>query len=217
MLAHRNSHSVDLKRRPPKSLPAASFDRRRASTFGTRRAGLRRPRFSFFRFTCQTSRNLAAPSPSPGAPHGEVREREAAEARTSDMAIAHGRMIHRLDSEGLLKTRHRAKRRRAKKMYIGFGQRRCQRLRSRNGGGGARKIRQFLPAVPCAERCPRALDCADGRALRRTTATFLGRPLGLRVGRMSYMGLRRRHCNFEALDGSAALTVRNRREHCVAA
>ena len=50
--------------RPPKSLPATSH--RRPSREGrpsqqSSPQGLRRPRFSFFRFTCQTARDLRSP------------------------------------------------------------------------------------------------------------------------------------------------------------
>ena len=67
--------------------------------------GLRRPRFSFFRFTCQTSRSLRAPPlPLRDAPAwGAACKGRAAETRTSVMAILdHGRMLgHRVNSEGL--------------------------------------------------------------------------------------------------------------------
>jgi hypothetical protein len=47
------------------SMAASSSRRRRTfSGRGSGPQGLRRPRFSFFRFTCQTARNLAAPSPA---------------------------------------------------------------------------------------------------------------------------------------------------------
>ena len=62
------------------------------SARGSGPQGLRRPRFSFFRFTFQTSRGLTDPSPASSG---------AAEARTSDMATGHGRMVHRVNSEGL--------------------------------------------------------------------------------------------------------------------
>ena len=54
------NHSVDLKRRPPKSRPTA-FPWRIASPTEGGPQGLRRPRFSFFRFTCQTARNRKGP------------------------------------------------------------------------------------------------------------------------------------------------------------
>src|SRR5262249_9344268 len=50
---------VDLKRVPPKSRPAAAA--RRFPHTGDGPQGLRRPRFSFFRFTCQTARDRVAP------------------------------------------------------------------------------------------------------------------------------------------------------------
>src|SRR5262249_9542105 len=56
---------VDLKRVPPKSRPAAAA--RRFPRPGDGPQGLRRPRFSFFRFTCQTARDRVAPlSRTPG-------------------------------------------------------------------------------------------------------------------------------------------------------
>ena len=75
--------SVDLKRRPPKSRPAASRSAH-VSDRGRGPQGLRRPRFSFFRFTCQTA----------GTPAHSTRRRE--------HGHEHGRMLgHRVDSEGL--------------------------------------------------------------------------------------------------------------------
>ena len=59
------NHSVDLKRRPPKSRPTA-FPWRIASPPEGGPQGLRRPRFSFFRFTCQTARDDGSPNPSAG-------------------------------------------------------------------------------------------------------------------------------------------------------
>jgi hypothetical protein len=50
---------VDLKRVPPKSRPAAPCKGFPAHGDGPQ--GLRRPRFSFFRFTCQTARDRVAP------------------------------------------------------------------------------------------------------------------------------------------------------------
>jgi hypothetical protein len=49
-------------------------------------------------------------------------------------------MIHRANSEGLLKARHRVKRRRAKGAYIGFGRCHCQRLHWQN-------TREKIPAI----------------------------------------------------------------------
>jgi hypothetical protein len=55
---------VDLKRVPPKSRPAAPCKGFPAHGDGPQ--GLRRPRFSFFRFTCQTARDRMAPPPEAG-------------------------------------------------------------------------------------------------------------------------------------------------------
>jgi hypothetical protein len=63
------------------------------------------------------------------------------------MAEAHGRMIHRLDSEGLLKSRHRAKRRRAKGAYIGACPRNCQRLNHKNITSKLRKKSLARPSL----------------------------------------------------------------------
>ena len=70
---------VDLKRRPPKSRPAAPrwihvSDRGRGPQ------GLRRPRFSFFRFTCQTARD----KPSPAPPRGKAAEARSFRSRSED-------------------------------------------------------------------------------------------------------------------------------------
>jgi len=73
------------------------------SVRGSGPQGLRRPRFSFFRFTCQTARNLAAPSsqsllrqdPETRKPAHPTRRREHGHEE-------HGRMLgHRVNSEGL--------------------------------------------------------------------------------------------------------------------
>jgi hypothetical protein len=57
----RNDKGVDLKRRPPKSRPAASPSKACALDRERGAQGLRRPRFSFFRFTCQTAWDQAVP------------------------------------------------------------------------------------------------------------------------------------------------------------
>jgi hypothetical protein len=63
--AHVRKHSVDLKRRPPKSLPTASPSWDCSHDRGHGPQGLRRPRFSFFRFNCQTARDpRRSPYPS---------------------------------------------------------------------------------------------------------------------------------------------------------
>src|ERR1700749_339291 len=93
------------------------------SVRGSGPQGLRRPRFSFFRFTCRTARRLMAPSfvfPSRLPPAGAQKARENPPKPAHPTWPWAGRMIHRANSEGLLKTRHRVKRRRAKGAYIGF-------------------------------------------------------------------------------------------------
>ena len=52
-----HDRGVDLKRRPPKSRPAAPPSKTYVSARGRGPQGLRRPRFSFFLFTCQTARD----------------------------------------------------------------------------------------------------------------------------------------------------------------
>src|SRR5262249_35407067 len=63
----RHEIGVDLKRRPPKSRPAAARSRtvplaRQNLDRASGAQGPRRPRFSFFRFTCQTARNQGGPT-----------------------------------------------------------------------------------------------------------------------------------------------------------
>jgi hypothetical protein len=92
------------------------------SVRGSGPQGLRRPRFSFFRFTCQTSRSLTTPSPvhrSRRSPH--IRHGHGA-----------GRMIHRINSEGLRGRVIAPRRRRVQRPYIGFGSRHCQPPASQN-------------------------------------------------------------------------------------
>ena len=127
----RKTHSVDLKRRPPKSLPwplscgkSPSLSTPAFSVRGSGPQGLRRPRFSFFRFTCQTPRNLAAPSP--------------ANARAAETPrIRHGHKImagcsFTVNSEGLRRRAIAPKRAARREVYIGFRSRHCQRPRRQN-------------------------------------------------------------------------------------
>ena len=57
-----HDNGVDLKRRPPKSLPTAPRSKNCSFDRGSGPQGLRRPRFSFFRFTCQTARDRGGPT-----------------------------------------------------------------------------------------------------------------------------------------------------------
>ena len=114
---------VDLKRVPPKSRPTVSAQGKPYPESGPQ--GLRRPRFSFFRFTCQTARDFKAPSPV---------DRRAVEAKAPDLESD---AFHRVFSEEL--------RRRAItptssvgapcSRYIGFGFSPCQHFDSRNRHG----------------------------------------------------------------------------------
>jgi hypothetical protein len=84
---------------------------------------------------------------------GDRTQGEAAEARTSDVAIAHGRMIHRVNSEGL--RRHAiAQRRRAKRGYIVFRPSHCQRLGVENCPCGSPATRQVLPGAGAIVKGP---------------------------------------------------------------
>jgi hypothetical protein len=78
------------------------------------------------------------------------------------MAIAHGRMIHRANSEGL-RRRAIAQRRRAKKAYIVFTYGHCQRFGRQNAAcGSPRKPPTQAPTWPtrrtCADPHPIALQ-----------------------------------------------------------
>jgi len=70
---------VDLKRRPPKSRPAAPLEDTGLHRGGGPQ-GLRRPRFSFFRFTCQTARDQGGPAlrwaREPSKPRASDHDRE---------------------------------------------------------------------------------------------------------------------------------------------
>jgi len=94
------------------------------SVRGSGPQGLRRPRFSFFRFTCQTPRNLAAPPP--------------ANARAAETPrIRHGHKImagcsFTVNSEGLRRRAIAPKRAARRRVYIGFGRRHCQRPHRQN-------------------------------------------------------------------------------------
>jgi hypothetical protein len=108
--------------------------------------GLRRPRFSFFRFTCQTSRNLAAPSSKSILPRQVPKPLKPAtsDAATRTWPRLHGRMLgHRVNSEGL--RRHATARGDGapKRTYIVFGRHNCQPSEPRNKPYGSRKIGNF--------------------------------------------------------------------------
>src|SRR5262249_18708832 len=111
----RSRQGVDLKRRPPKSRPAAPFEDIRLPS-GRGAQGLRRPRFSFFRFTCQTARDQGGPPP------GEPESR-----RSLWPPIEIGCLVTNIIDE--LQRRAIAPRRRRAKLsrYIGVRTALCQR------------------------------------------------------------------------------------------
>jgi hypothetical protein len=134
--------------------------------------------------------------------------------QTSDMAKGHGRMIHRVNSEGL----------------------QCRAVASnaaaRQGGlyslgvlslstPSLLKIRHVRckknRTPPQPSRARFAADYASSCRPRRTTATFLRRASANRVGRAAMLGSRQRQLSFGALDGLIALTVRNRKGRCAVA
>ena len=90
MLAHRDSHSVDLKRRPPKSL----LDRLRDAVSRSRKRPARTPPSTFLFLPIHLSNNRDPQGPRlPLFPPEIGQEVEAAEARTSARAKALGRMF----------------------------------------------------------------------------------------------------------------------------
>jgi len=100
--------------------------REKAEAFSVRGSGpqgLRRPRFSFFRFTCQTSRSLATPSPvtpEPPKPAHPTWPRGWPDDSPYE------------NSEGLRGRVIAPRRRRVQRPYIGFGSRHCQPPTSQN-------------------------------------------------------------------------------------
>jgi len=69
-----------------------SLRRQAFSGRGSGPQGLRRPRFSFFRFTCQTTRDPEGPR-LPLSPARPAREQKPPKPRTSARAKARGRMF----------------------------------------------------------------------------------------------------------------------------
>jgi hypothetical protein len=105
---------------------------------------------------------------------------------------AHDRMNHSANREGLLKTRHRATRRRAKTAYIGFWRRDCQRPKQRKrrcGGGKHRQLRGAAAgrydARRALELCARRFRRGPDAALRPHSSAVLCRN---RVGHVAMSG-----------------------------
>src|SRR6516165_4719121 len=94
-----HDRGVDLKRRPPKSRPAAP-----RWTYVSHREdgpqGLRRPRFSFFRFTCQTAQDRPGPL-------------SLKESRRSPRFRDHRKLVHRISVRSFAGAPSRRSRQRA--------------------------------------------------------------------------------------------------------
>jgi|GEM_PF-4288374 hypothetical protein len=116
--------SVDLKRRPPKSLPWPPCLRKKANLPRSRKRPARTPPSTFLFLPIHFSNSpkpFGSVVPTP-APEGS----RAGDAPPSDMAIAHGRMIHRVNSEGLRGRAIAPRGGAPKRPYIGFGAHYCQ-------------------------------------------------------------------------------------------
>ena len=120
--ALRNSHSVDLKRRPPKSLPWPH-------------PLWKKPKPSPFEEAARkdSAVHVSLSSDSlfkhPGTLQSRLRQGpEPPKSAHPTWAIAHGRMIHRLNSEGLRGRAIAPGGGASKRAYIVFGYGRCQRF-----------------------------------------------------------------------------------------
>ena len=94
-----HDRGVNLKRRPPKSRPAASRSAH-VSDRGRGPQGLRRPRFSFFRFTCQTAQDRPGPL-------------SLKESRRSPRFRVHRKLVHRISVRSFAGAPSRRSRQRA--------------------------------------------------------------------------------------------------------
>jgi hypothetical protein len=125
--------SVDLKRRPPKSRPAAPFveDKLQLKGSGPQDSAVH---VSLSSDSPVKQPGTSRPRPPPFAPPlaGEGRQGKPPKPAHPTWPQDHGRMlVHRLDSEGLRRRAIAPKRRRAIGSYIGFHRQHCQRLRCR--------------------------------------------------------------------------------------
>ena len=162
--------------------------------------GLRRPRFSFFRFTFQTTRSLSAPLPYPRV--GETRSSDAATRTWPSRAWPDARSP--CEQCGASQTRHSASGGAPKRVYIVFGCRYCQPaecekktvVRGENGNS-CRRSRARAAAWQCTLAGRDASPNRGLRAmLRRTPATFLRRSLHSRVWDVANRGKRQLHLSF---------------------
>ena len=132
--------------------------------------GLRRPRFSFFRFTCQTARNREGPTlrrtGGPSKPYTSDQDRK---------------LGHRI-SVRASQARHRAERRTAcRGVYIVLRQGPCQHARpqkSRTVFAATCAVQKSAPLHAVTRKFHRKVKPVPAAAGRRTAATFLGRSCG---------------------------------------
>jgi hypothetical protein len=177
MLAHQG---VDLKRRPPKSRPDRAAEPKQASAFGDGPQGLRRPRFSFFRFTCQTAEGpVKVPFSSllPLAANGRDGRQEPPKSTHPTEPDA----VHRVISEGLRRRAVAQAAARQEGLYILRGPRMSTVKRERAG-----RRRGDCPVS--AGNTPKSRRGAISQCVRRTAATFLRRSLHNRVGDVAMRG-----------------------------
>ena len=151
-----HDNSVDLKRRPPKSLPGRTLaEKPKLSRFeDCGPQGLRRPRFSFFRFTCQTARNRAVPPTS--KPEGR---------RSLTLPIGNRKLGHRISVRCFAGASSRPKGgRRAKRVYIGLRRALCQQIHARKiAGFGSAQCKARGGRGPAASQRARGTgNCAGG-------------------------------------------------------
>ena len=153
-----HDNSVDLKRRPPKSLPGRTLaEKPKLSRFeDCGPQGLRRPRFSFFRFTCQTARNRAVPPTS--KPEGR---------RSLTLPIGNRKLGHRISVRCFAGASSRPKGgRRAERVYIGLRRALCQQIHARKiAGFGSAQCKARGGRGPAASQGARGPgNCAAGGA-----------------------------------------------------
>jgi hypothetical protein len=151
--------------------------------------GLRRPRFSFFLFTCQTSRNPRVPSPRTG-------ERSKPPASDHDRKLFHTGSVRSFEGAPSRRNADGAPLWR----YIGFCRRGCQHIMSEKYHCGSAKTN--VSGIPwrwrrrepgSTGRPAQPPETMGASPLRRTGATFLGRSLTL-WWEVSVRGVsRRRH------------------------
>jgi hypothetical protein len=178
MLAHQG---VDLKRRPPKSRPDRAAEPKQASVIGGGPQGLRRPRFSFFRFTCQTAEGpVKVPLTPPSYPTPRT-GRDGGPEPPKSTHPTEPDAVHRVISEGLRRRAVAQAAARQEGLYILRGPRMSTVKRERAG-----RRRSDCPVRACDT--PKSRRGAISQCVRRTAATFLRRSLHNRVGDVAMRG-----------------------------